>query len=597
MSRFLPAIIICLSGICGTFAQTPDSATGDAADAGAAPAIDVFSDIGTSAVPKDVILVLDNSGSMKKNDPNFLASQAVTEFISGQDLSTRIAVIIFDQNVNLEVPLTPISMESREQVLDSLKKINYRGLFTDSPSAIERAIYELKNNNRAEAQRLIIFMTDGIVDTGKPEADLERSKWLRDSLAADAADNGIKIFGIAFTDQADFQLIQSLSQKSAGEYYRALLAEDLHHVFMQINAIINQPPEPEPAPQTAAPPPAPSTPVIIEVPAPSAKTISKEERIRSVIIIVAIVMLIASVLALLVILVRRSRATGHEVIEAVTEAFLNDIHGFTKQASYKLGSKATMLGRVAGKDAEQLDYIVIPESTIGRRHCLIEYKDFAYWIVDQGSINGTFVNDQPITTEVRLKHGDKIRLHKYEFEFVMPEMVDAGMTVVSQTVLANQGGKPATAAAAAAAASVEATELKGGSAADDLDEEPEFDITGTSPGEELDFEITGTGAGHGDFSEEETLARGEAVAEPEPDFELEMEPEVDDEPASEEATLIRDDIQRPRPEPAAAEWEDETLMPGESDFNDDDATIRKEDGDEDISLDNFIDMDEEDDDK
>jgi hypothetical protein len=76
-----------------------------------------------------------------------------------------------------------------------------------------------------------------------------------------------------------------------------------------------------------------------------------------------------------------------------------------------------------------------------------------------------------------------------------------------------------------------------------------------------------------------------------------MEPEVDDEPASEEATLIRDDIQRPRPEPAAAEREDETLMPGESDFNDDDATIRKEDGDEDISLDNFIDMDEEDDDK
>jgi len=597
MPRFLLTIIVCFACFGTAFAQEQEAGSDTAAATGEQPAIDVFSDIGASSVPKDVILVLDNSGSMKKNDPNFLTSQAVTEFISGLDTSTRIGIIIFDQNVNLEVPLTPISMESREKVLASLKKINYRGLFTDSPSAIERAIYELKNNNRSEAQKMIIFMTDGIVDTGKPEADLERSKWLRDSLAADAADNGIKIFGIAFTEQADFQLIQSLSQKTKGEYYRVLQAEDLHKVFAQINENINKPPEPEPAPQAAVTPLEPPKPVIIEVPVPTAKVISKEERLRSIIIIVAIVVLIGTVLALLVILVRRSRATGHEVVEADTEAFLNDIHGYTKQASYKMGTRATMIGRVAGKDTDQLDYIVIPESTIGRRHCLIEYKDFAYWIVDQGSINGTFVNDQPVTSEVRLKHGDKVRLHKYEFEFVMPEMVDAGMTVVSQTVLAGQGGGGGV-AIAAAASSMEATELKGSAAEQEADdEEPEFDITGTSPGEALDFEITGTRSGQGEFSEEETLARGNAVAEPEPDFELEMEPEDEDEPDSEEATQIRDDIPRPSPAEKGTDVEDETLMPGESDFDDADATIRKEDTDEDISMEHFIDINDEDEDK
>ena len=35
-----------------------------------------------SHLKKDVILVLDNSGSMKKNDPQFLTKQAVTEFIN-----------------------------------------------------------------------------------------------------------------------------------------------------------------------------------------------------------------------------------------------------------------------------------------------------------------------------------------------------------------------------------------------------------------------------------------------------------------------------------------------------------------------------------
>lgn len=596
MPRYLLAIIVYFACIGTVFAQDPEDGSGTSATGGEQPVIDVFTDIGASSIPKDVLLVLDNSGSMKKNDPDFLTAQAVKEFISGLDTSTRIGIIIFDQNVNLEVPLTPISMESREKVLESLKKITYKGLFTDSPSAIERAIYELKNNDRADAQRLIIFMTDGIVDTGKPEADLERSKWLRDSLAADAADNGIKIFGIAFTEQADFQLIQSLSQKTRGEYYRVLRAEDLHKVFTQINENINKPPEPEPAPQ-AVTPPEPAKPVIIEVPVSSAKAISKEERIRSIIIIVAIVVLIGAVLALLVLLIRRSRGTGHEVIEADTEAFLNDIHGYTKQASYKMGTRATMLGRVAGKDTDQLDYIVIPESTIGRRHCLIEYKDFAYWIVDQGSINGTFVNDQPVTSEVRLKHGDKVRLHKFEFEFVVPEMVDAGMTVVSQTVLANQGGTGAVATGIAAASSMEATELKESASLQESDEEPEFDITGTSPGEDLDFEITGTASGQGNFTEDETLARGSAMAEPEPDFELEMEPEDEDEADSEDATLIRDDIPRSSPVDKGIALEDETLMPGESDFDDDDATIRKEDTDEDISMDNFIDMDDEDEDK
>ena len=97
-----------------------------------------------------------------------------------------------------------------------------------------------------------------------------------------------------------------------------------------------------------------------------------------------------------------------------------------------------MFGRVAGQDNEHLDYIVVNESTIGRRHALIEYKDYSYWIIDQGSINGTFVNEELVKTEVRLKHGDKIRLHRCEFDFIIPEMEDSGMTVISNTVFATQ---------------------------------------------------------------------------------------------------------------------------------------------------------------
>jgi pSer/pThr/pTyr-binding forkhead associated (FHA) protein len=545
---------------------TPDSAI---ADAGLNPVAELLT--------KDVMLVLDNSGSMKQNDPNFLTNRAVTEFITGLDESTHVGIIIFDQSVRLPVQLTQITLGSRGEILDSLNEINYQGLFTNSPAAIERAIYELKSNARDDAQKLIVFMTDGIVDTGNADEDLEKSKWLKESLASDAADNEIKIFGIAFTENADFELIQSLAQKTGGEYFRALQPENLQRVFNQIETIINTPPEP-----TVIFTPPPTTPtVVVPAPAPiviveqAPQAIGNEERIRDVIIIAAIAVLVVVVLAIFVLFLRRAKSGNVAAVDADTEAFLNDIHGYTSQPSYKLSTGPTMLGRVAGKDTDHLDYLVIPESTIGRRHSLIEYKDYAYWIIDQGSINGTYVNDVPVTSEVRLKHGDKVRLHKFEFEFVMPEMVDAGMTVISNTVLADQGGQ----APAAAVDDNEETELKGASSLllDDDEEDAE-----------LDFDLTGAGA-------EEVVEDNVPVEDFRGNLDETQEENVDDYDDSEEVTVMK---AMPAVQPVNVDnSEDETLMPEGSSFEDDDATIRQEDDDEDLSLDNFIDLDDLDDDK
>ncbi|MCK5433031.1 MAG: VWA domain-containing protein, partial [Gammaproteobacteria bacterium] len=438
-----------------------------------------------SPLIKDVVLVLDNSGSMKKNDPQFLTKHAVTEFINNLDESTRAAIIIFDQDVHSAVPLTDISSTSRQGLLDSLSQINYKGLYTNSPAAIESAIYDLKNNGREEARKVIVFMTDGIVDTGNADRDLEKTKWLKEDLAADAADAGIRIFGIAFTENADFELIQSLAQKTEGEYYRALLADDLQNVFSKLNTLINKPDEPEiieePQPRiiekivervVEAKP----EPIIIEVPAAQPQPADESERKRSMLILVALAVLILAVIAMVLMLLRGSKSKSLDE-ETAQEAYLNDIHGITKQATFALGNKPTMLGRVAGKDTEFLNYYVIPETTIGRRHSLIEYKDFSYWIVDQGSINGTFVNDKPVTTEVRLKHGDIIRLHKIEFEFVIPEMVDSGMTVIASTAIPGKGitaKDEETLTPGSKPSAVNYDEL------DDDDDlpEPDFDITG-----------------------------------------------------------------------------------------------------------------------
>ena len=494
----------------------------------------------SSDLIKDVVLVLDNSGSMKKNDPQFLTKHAVTEFINNLDESTRVSIVIFDQDVRTVVPLTEISSSSRQSLLDSLSQINYKGLYTNSPAAIESAIYDLKNNGREEARKVIVFMTDGIVDTGNADRDLEKTKWLKEDLAADAADAGIRIFGIAFTENADFELIQSLAQNTNGEYYRALLADDLQKVFSKLNTLINEPDKPAVSmePETiiiekiiervVEPAPAP---IVIEVPVAQSQFADDSGQKRSMLILIALVVLILAVIALVILFLRGSRSKSRDE-ETAQEAYLNDLHGVTGHTSFALGNKPTMLGRVAGKDAEHLNYFVIPETTIGRRHSLIEYKDFSYWIVDQGSINGTFVNDRAVTSEVRLKHGDVIRLHKVEFEFVMPEMEDSGMTVISNTIIAKQGTPSSEAATLIPGSSTSAT------SSDDIDlPEPDFD-----------FDITGAVDSDGsvDEDEEDTVIRG-------------SDPAVDKDPESSDETIMLDDE------------DGDDIMKG---YDDDDATIR-----------------------
>lgn len=195
----------------------------------------------------------------------------------------------------------------------------------------------------------------------------------------------------------------------------------------------------------------PSTAATAVVPATGpVASVDQDDRVRSVFILVSAVVLISTLIAIIIILLKRSRESRQEQRRYVAEAFLRDVSGSTNQGMYKLGIKPVMLGRVGGKDTEFLDYIVIPSATIGRRHALIEFKDFGYWVMDQGSINGTFVNDRPVSSEVRLKHGDRLRLHKLEFEFVMPELGESGVTVVAPDGF-RAAGEPAVAAAAAVA--------------------------------------------------------------------------------------------------------------------------------------------------
>ena len=402
---------------------------------------------------KDIVLVLDNSGSMKKNDPEFLAKQAVVTFIKSQKLNNRIAILSFDKVNHLSEPLTFISPRTEKNILSHLETIDYTGEYTDIPAAIERAIYILKNTPASDANqpprlKAIIFMTDGIVDTGNPLRDIEREKWLRNELVADAVENDIRIFGIAFNEEADFQLIQSLSQQTLGEYYRVFSADSLAQIFTTINLLLNQP-APAIVEEQAISEPTTHEAIITEIqaesqsPTPPLVTLHAEAvtpiqqppATKTITTNIILITLVALTFILLIIVIHRQKTkrTPTQI------ACLIDLQRADQR--YTIGRKPVLLGRTEGDQKNIYDYIVIEENTIGRRHALIEYQDHNFWLSDQGSINRTYLNNQPIMVKIKLRQNDRIRLHKYEFEFTLPELEGSDKTVIAMPDMPESEGE------------------------------------------------------------------------------------------------------------------------------------------------------------
>jgi uncharacterized protein (TIGR03503 family) len=189
----------------------------------------------------DARVLIDISGSMKKNDPANLRRPALRLLVGLMPGDARAGVWTFGQYVNMQVPLGKVDKGWKSKAKAGAAKIHSRGLFTNIEEVIKRSTADWKGAS-TRYNRHLILLTDGMVDVSKNPAEsaASRKRILEQQLPM-LKEYGAKVHTIALSEHADHELMQKLSSETGGWYEQVNDPAQLQRIFLRIFEKVGRP--------------------------------------------------------------------------------------------------------------------------------------------------------------------------------------------------------------------------------------------------------------------------------------------------------------------------------------------------------------------
>ena len=188
----------------------------------------------SSKQPVDIRVIIDVSGSMKKNDPANLRQPAVELLVNLLPEGSKAGVWTFGRYINMLVPHKTVNQAWRADALESAGSINSKGLYTNIGEALEKSAYDFDRPSD-EYKTSFILLTDGMVDIDKdPEKNQEEWRRIADDVLSNIEGAGYTVHTIALSRNADTALMDKLAIATDGMSEVAESADDLMKIFLRI---------------------------------------------------------------------------------------------------------------------------------------------------------------------------------------------------------------------------------------------------------------------------------------------------------------------------------------------------------------------------
>lgn len=163
--------------------------------------------------PVDLVVVMDISGSMR-GDKITTARSSLMQFVGKLDENDRLQIDLFNDQISTLTPLSPIG-EKRQQVIDSVS-----GIFEQNNTSLYDAVLHAYDGLEAEGNpdhiRAIVVLSDGEDTASLATLDDVIQKV---QASEEEGGNAIKVFTIAFGDDADADILKQIAEPGGGKQY------------------------------------------------------------------------------------------------------------------------------------------------------------------------------------------------------------------------------------------------------------------------------------------------------------------------------------------------------------------------------------------
>lgn len=191
----------------------------------------VTSELQENSKNLDVVFVMDISQSMDENDPNDYRKQLMSNFVSSLSESDRVGVVIFRRNAVVLNNGLSSSISDKMKLITHIFNIeNDSGYTHNSGTNGPKGLYEGINlfDEDSNNKKYIIFLTDGD-DTVK--------SYTYDEIYDMANAKGVKIITIGLGENANVDLLNTISNSTNGKSYGKINSDDLYNTYKDIVAI------------------------------------------------------------------------------------------------------------------------------------------------------------------------------------------------------------------------------------------------------------------------------------------------------------------------------------------------------------------------
>ncbi len=183
----------------------------------------------------DFILAIDNSGSMRKNDPLKMRIQAAKMFITLLSENDRVSLVRFsDRAYKMTGLLSLANYKNELKIYDQLDRLSAKGLRTNIYAALRHSYERLKLKNSVNREKIIILMSDGKMDLGNNNLDLRLLERTLEDLTPKLAQEKIRVYSIAFTETSYIPLLRLAAHDTDGTFTLVKNANAVHQVFENI---------------------------------------------------------------------------------------------------------------------------------------------------------------------------------------------------------------------------------------------------------------------------------------------------------------------------------------------------------------------------